>query len=138
MMKNIFLALTTLILAASCKEKDKDTLLLETYLKKQFNVEIAKDNSTYVLVADQACSSCAKYVFEYAKSPIDHYIFILPKPEDGYNYDHKNVLIDSSGNLGRLKFHKGNVCTIKTQDGVIKEVKTYDAQEVINLFNETN
>lgn len=135
MIKNIFLVLITLIVVASCKQKDKDTLLLETYLKKQFNTGIAKDNSTYVLVSDQACSGCAKYVFEHAKSPPDHYIFILPKPENDYKYEHKNVLIDSSGNLGRLKFHKGNVCTIQTKNGIITMVKVYEPSEVINLFN---
>ncbi|MNT64223.1 hypothetical protein D3C72_2020990 [compost metagenome] len=113
-------------------------MLFETYLKKQFDTEITKDNSTYVLVADQACSGCAKYVFDNAKSPPEHYIFILPKPENDYKYDHKNVLIDSSGMLGRLKFHKGNVCTIKTQDGILTEVKVYDPSEVMNLINESH
>ena len=137
MIKNILLGLTTLILASSCKEKDKDTVLFNAYLKKQFNTEIANDNSIYVLVSDQACSGCAQYIFDKAKYTTGRYIFILPKPEDDYNYDHKNVLIDSSGHLGRLKFHKGNVCTIKTKGGHIEEVITYDAPDVINLFNES-
>jgi hypothetical protein len=67
-------------------------------------------------------------------SPPDHYIFILPKPRDNHNYTHPNVLIDPSGNLGRLKFHMGNACTIKTQDGVVTGVQVYDPAQVVNIF----
>lgn len=130
------LALSAICVMASCsgKEKNQDTLLLDKYLQNQFNTEIAKDNSTYILVADQACSGCAKYIFEEAKSPPSGYIFIVPKPPSNYSYNYAKVLIDSSGKLGRLKFHKGNVCTIKTQEGLVKEVRVYDANEVKDIF----
>lgn len=118
----------------SCKQEDNDPRLFEQYLQKQFHTSIAKDTTIYVLLADHACSGCAKYIIERAKTPPDHYIFILPKSGNNYRYTHPNVLIDSSGYLGRLKFHKGNVCTIKTKDGMILDVQVYDAAEVTNIF----
>ncbi|MNS35113.1 hypothetical protein D3C72_672580 [compost metagenome] len=135
-MKHFYVILGAISIIASCKgkEKNRDTILLEQYLQKQFNTAIAKDNSTYILLADQACSGCAKYIFREAKVSHDKFIFILPRPSDNYIYNHSNVLIDSSGNLGRLKFHRGNVCAIKTENGIVKEVKVYDPDEVKDIF----
>ncbi|WP_129020446.1 hypothetical protein [Edaphocola flava] len=135
-MKYLYVGLMAILSITSCKEKEgnRDTELLEQYLHKQFNAEIAKDNSTYVLLSDQACSGCARYIFREAKVPHDKFIFILPRPSDNYIYNHPNVLIDSSANLGRLKFHRGNVCTIKTHDGLVTEVRVYDPSEVKDIF----
>ena len=135
-MKYLYVGLMAILSITSCKEKEgnRDTELLEQYLQKQFNAEIAKDNSTYVLLSDQACSGCARYIFREAKVPHDKFIFVLPRPSDNYIYNHPNVLIDSSGILGRLKFHRGNVCAIKTENGIVKEVKVYDPSEVKDIF----
>lgn len=133
-MKYLYVGLAAILPIISCTKKDKNTELLEQYLQKQFKVDIVKDSSTYILLANQACSGCAKYIFREAKAPHEKYIFVLPKPSDNYIYNHPNVLIDSSGTLGRLKFHRGNVCAIKTENGIVKDIKVYDPNEVKDIF----
>lgn len=123
-----------MLLLFSCKNTDKDTQLFERYLQEHLNRSIEKNDQIYILLSNSACSGCAKYIFEKAKTPDKKFIFILPMPDNGFNYQFDNVLIDSSNAIGRLKFHMGNVCTIKTEDGAIEEVKVYEPFEVENIF----
>lgn len=65
-MKYLYIVLLLTLSIMSCKEKEgnRDTELLEQYLQKQFNTDIAKDNSTYILLADQACSDVQNIFLE--------------------------------------------------------------------------
>ena len=122
------------LLFFSCKETDKDTQLFERYLQEYLNTSIEENGKTYIMLSNSACSGCTKYIFEQAKTPDKRFIFILPMPDNGFNYQFDNVLIDSTNAVGRLKFHMGNVCTIKTKNGEIEEVRVYEPFEVKDIF----
>lgn len=126
--------IATLFFISCNGEQDRDTQLLEQYLQKHFNRSIEKENQTYILLSHSACAGCAKYIFERAKTPGKNFIFVLPRPTNDFDYRFNNVLIDSSNAVGRLKFHMGNVCTIKTKNGKITTVKVYEPLDVGQIF----
>ena len=65
------------------------------------------------------------------------YVFILP---EGFRKQLQtipaNVLIDTTGTVSRLKFHRGNIGKVKTKNGKVIRYKAYDAREMSSIFSD--
>jgi hypothetical protein len=116
-----------MIVLCACQPTNKfakDTQNINRYLSSTLGTQLRKDGTTYFFVSDQCCHSCFNSVVNArltdAKSVLvlglgnAHHI--------GQIATHKNVLIDTTGNISRLVYANSNIGIVKTKNGEVTEI----------------
>lgn len=99
-----------------------DDSLLVRYLRNALQLSVPEAPHTYVLIAGNGCSGCQMTMVLRAQNQQHpaHVSFIFPV---SYRQHFKeippNVFFDSTGKITRVKFHKGNICILRTKAGRI-------------------
>ena len=113
-------------------KQDKRTLIFSSYLKKEFSMEIPKDEHIYILIPELACKGCIinktqKEIEWLLKKQRNNNFTIISSNAPFIDYISKNninYLADNSGKLDRLNLDISNITVINTQNRAIKDLKS--------------
>lgn len=108
--------------SGSASQALSDDSIFARYLRTALQLSVPDEAHTYVLIAGNGCSGCQMTMALRAqnqKHP-NHVSFIFPLSyRQHFEKIPPKVLFDSTGKIARLKFHKGNICIVRTKQGRI-------------------
>jgi len=119
---------------------DRDTQFFSTYLKSVFNADVPKSQHKFILVSANGCHGCNALILLHAMLKKDNnsntYIF-SSDVEEGIAkiQDYKNIWLDSSDKVNRLKFHGGNSCVMYTSSAKIDSIILINVEIVDSMLN---
>ncbi len=143
MTKYMFIICSALILFYGCNKKapESESQLFADYLKQNFGRSVKMDDSVkYVLVSDNCCHSCIESVLDNMPGK-KNCVIILGK-NNALKYRMKcrkssNILIDSTGDVSRIKYCKDNVAFVDVVRSEICGIAAPEPNEILGFINRT-
>ncbi len=138
----IFLA----ILFSCCRDENttikfaKDNLIFAGYFNRNFHTAIPFDSTNFILISESGCPGCMigliNKLQKNKKSKIIVSDVLYQKLINGYNFKiTSNYLIDSSGEINQLKYHRGNIGIIQTCDKNIYDILQPSIEKIDSFSN---
>lgn len=121
------LILTLFVLQFSCKNatEDAETRHFSKYLET-LHTSIPADSTNYVVISEFGCHGCISGIIDKLHD-MDNAIFIVSRVAY-YNYIEEQklqvgrYLIDSTGEINRLKYHGGNAGIVQTANHTVYKI----------------
>ena len=115
---------------------EKESEVLQWYMQKTFQTQVAKDQHLYIIVPRYACKGCEntslKKIDELLPKQARNVSLItdIPKIIPTSLKENVNFLADSTGLLDRVNLPISNVTIVKTQDGNIEEFQSLNPKQL--------
>lgn len=113
-----------------------DEYVLHGYLES-LGLSVPLDSHTFILIPNASCPGCKKLALQYAEDYSNDTLTCIVAMESFPidNLDLRDYLIiDSCGLLDNLNWDYYGIIEIKTDNGKIKMIETYDASNSIERF----
>ncbi len=114
-----------------------ETVEFGKYLKNKFNKRIPNDTSYYFLISETGCHGCIMGVIDLFKGNSKTIFIVSPTTKNiyfGRNFSSPHLFVDSTEEINRIRFHKGNIAVVATS---ANRIDTIIAFEPSTLSNQT-
>ncbi len=102
-----------------------ETVEFGNYLKNKFNKRIPNDTTYYFLISERGCHGCITGVIDSFKRNSKTLFIVSPTAKKiyfGRNFSSPHLFVDSTEEINRIRFHKGNIAVVVTSASKIDTI----------------
>lgn len=127
-------AILPILLFGACSPiQKKDYKDLDLFLKKDLSFNALNTYRYIWLVSGLGCKGCMDQTFRFAsRYHKEGHLFVFPRSGKAFDYTRggNTVLIDSTNEINRLRFHKGTIGLARINDQEIEDIQILNVDNV--------